>query len=803
MFRNYLKATLRNLWKHKGYCFLNVFGLAIGIACAGLIFLWAEDEITFDHVNLKKDRLYSVQVDMSFNGNMSTMGSTPRPMRASLLKDVPGIVNAARISDQDQRMLFGFAHKSVYAIGRYADPSLFSMFTLPFTQGNPKSAFEQLYSIVITEKAAKKFFGEEKNVVGKKMRIDNKQDFVITGVLKDPPENSSLQFEWLAPYQIVIEQDRVKDGVKSDQFNWGSYGPFTYVELDRNADPAGINRQLKDYIHHKDPKEKNTALLFPMSSWRLYGDFANGKPTGGGRVKQVRMLSAIAWIILFIACINFMNLATASSQQRAKEVGVRKVLGAGKKGLVIQFLSEAMLMSLLATAGSMVIMLLALPSFNMLMQKHLSLGLGSLFHIVVLLIICIICGLVAGSYPSLYLSSFNPSLVLKGSKIKTSGAAMIRKGLVVIQFTVSIVFIISTIIVYMQIQYVKNRDLGFNKDNLIEINPQCDISNIFSFIKTDLLKTGLIANAAVADHPTLYGGDTDNGFKWQGKTVDNQISIAHRNVSPEFVATSGMKIIEGSDFRNDRQTDNSNVIVNESMAKLMGKKRVIGEIIQSSRSNADDSFTNMTVIGLVKDYVYGNIYVAQAAPLIIFCKPPEYQDFIYVRAKENSDMEQVLLRIEEVMKKNNPSYPFEYQFVDDQFNKMYQNEALVSKASSTFGILAIIISCLGLFGLAAFTAEQRTKEIGVRKVLGASVAGIAGLLSKDFLQLVIISCFIAFPLGWWTMHDWLQGYEYRIMISWWVFPGAGILAMMIALITVSFHAINAALSNPVKTLRSE
>jgi ABC-type antimicrobial peptide transport system permease subunit len=459
-------------------------------------------------------------------------------------------------------------------------------------------------------------------------------------------------------------------------------------------------------------------------------------------------------------------------------------------------------MSLFATIVAIGIIAFSLPAFNMLMQKRLALNIANPFHIISLLIIAVICGLIAGSYPSFYLSSFNPINVLKGLKIKTGSASVIRKGLVIVQFVVSVVFIISTMIVYMQIQHVKNRNLGFNKDNLLEINPQHDISQIFPLIKNELMQTGAIENAAISDHTTLYGGDTDDRFKWQGKSPDNKISIAHRNVSTEFISSSGMKIIEGRNFSNNAASENSNVIINESMAKMMGKESAVGKIIQNPRDNPDGIFTNVAVIGVVKDYIYGNIY-GKASPLIIFCKPPENQPFLYVRVKRQTNLEQALAKIEAVMKKNNPAYPLEYQFVDEQFNKMFQNETLIGQVSSVFASLAMIISCLGLFGLAAYTAEQRTKEIGIRKVLGASVTGLASLLSKDFLQLVCVSCLIAFPLAWWIMHDWLQNYEYRIAISWWVFLIAGNVAIWIALATISFQAIKTAIANPVKSLRTQ
>lgn len=794
MFKTNFKTAFRNLWRNKTYNTLNILGLAIGIACAGLIFLWVEDEMAFNDAHVKKERLYRINVNKRFDNRVFTMGSTPRPMAAALKSEIPGIANTARASDVAQHALFSFADKSMYASGRYVDAELFSMFTLPFVQGNASNAFTQLHSLVITESTAKKFFGEDKNVMGRTVRVDNEQDFVVTGVLKDLPENSSLKFEWLAPFEFDLQR-------RQEPPSWESYGPYTYVELDPNANIIAVNEQLKNFISRKKPDQKSETFLFPMSDWRLYNEFENGQQTGGGRIKQVRMLSMIAWIILFIACINFMNLATASSQRRAREVGVRKVLGAGKRGLIMQFIGETLLMSTMAAVVAMVIILISLPAYNLLMQKNLSLHPGNPLHITALLVITLICGLVAGSYPSMYLSSFNPVAVLKGLKMKAGSAALIRKGLVVLQFAVSVVFIISTIIVYSQLQHVKDRQLGFSKDNLIQIDMQRDVSAIFPLIKQDLLQTGLIENAALSNHSTIYGGNTDSRFKWQGKPVDKEVSIAHRGVSPEFISTFGMQIAGGRDFTADAAAESTNVIITQSMASLMGKENAVGKIIQSPRGNKEGVFTDLTVVGVVKDYVYGNMY-GKPGPVIFFCQPKK-ADLVYARIKPQSNPEQLLTTIGAVMKKHNPAYPLEYRFVDDQFNEMFQNEVLIGKASGVFAALAIMISCLGLFGLAAYTAERRIKEIGIRKVLGASVTGLAGLLSKDFLQLVIISCLVAFPVAWWIMHDWLQTYEYRIAIGWWVFAAAGAGAVFIALLTVSTQAIRAALTNPVKTLRSE
>jgi len=426
-------------------------------------------------------------------------------------------------------------------------------------------------------------------------------------------------------------------------------------------------------------------------------------------------------------------------------------------------------------------------------------------HLIFLVVITCICGVVAGSYPSIYLSSFNPVFVLKGLKMKTGSATFIRKGLVVFQFSISVVFIISTIIVYLQIQHVKNRNLGFNKNNLVEINLHDSTLHDFDVIRQNLIHTGVVENASMADHTALYAGNTDNRFSWEGKSTQNDIDITFRNVGPEFISTTGMVVVQGRDFGSNINLEQSNVIVNQAFERLLGNGSAIGKIIRSPRDNKEGVLSNCTVIGVVKDYVFGNMFDGASAPVIFFCKQSEgrNQKLLYVRIKPQINLQQALSKIESLIKKETPAYPFEFRFVDDQFNEMFQSEMVTSKVAGTFATLAIIISCLGLFGLAAYTAERRTKEIGMRKVLGATVAGIAALLSKDFLKLVLISLCIAFPVAWWMMHEWLQSYEYRITIQWWVFMLAAFIAVLIALMTVSFHAIKAAVANPVKSLRAE
>jgi predicted permease len=794
-----LKIAWRNLLKTKSFNLLNVAGLAIGIACAGLIFLWAEDEYRFDDAHLNKDQLYAVRVIGNYAGYTYVNPSTPRAMAKALKTDIPGIVNTCRTSDEPEKALINIDGKPVYSMGLYADTSLFSMFTLPFVQGNATSAFAHLYTLVITESAARKFFGEEKDIIGRTVRFNNEENYTITGIVKDPPRNSSLQFEWLASYESSLRHHQAIYG-NSDQYNWGAYGPLTYIELGAASNPSLVNKQLYDYIHQKDATQHTHPFLFPMSKWRLYDQFENGKPTGSGRIRQVHLLSVIAWIILFIACINFMNLTTARSEKRAREVGVRKVLGAQRGALIAQFIGESVLLSSFGAIVALALMALFLPAFNTLVQKELSLDVLAPEHLVALLLIILVCGLVAGSYPSLYLSSFRPVMVLKGIKISTGNAATIRKGLVVLQFTVSVIFIMSTIIIYRQLQHARNRDLGFNKEQLLEIDMQHAIPGKFASIRQDLMNTGLVENVALAGHAIVLGGDLTDRFTWEGKAVDSKLSMATREVSPEFIHTSGMHLIDGQDFASP--ADSGSVIITRSMADQMGEGSPVGKIIQSTNEDQKSGNRIFIVKGVVDDYVYGNIY-GQPGPVLFFCKPPRWANLVYVRLKKHPDPEQVLIKISAVIKKDNPEYPFDYKFVDNQLNRLFLPELLMGKLSTVFAALAIVISCLGLFGLAAYTAERRTKEMAIRKVLGSSAARIAGLLSKEFLQLVLLSCFIAFPVAAWMMHDWLQQYQYRIGMSPWLFVLAAGIALFIALVTISLQTIKAARSNPIKNLRAE
>jgi predicted permease len=796
MLINFFKTALRNLWRNKTYSFLNIFGLSVGIACAGLIFLWVEDELSFDNFNEKKDRLYYVRENQHYDTYTATFSSTPGLLGPAIQAEIPGIANTCRTSQDNAPYLFSIGEKSMLASGRFVEPSLFTMFTLPFVQGNAATAFNELYSLVITEKTAHKFFGNEKNVLGRTVRVNNKQDYIVSGVLKDIPENSTLQFEWVAPFEIYFQKS---NWLK----NWGSNSLSTYVELKPGTQPAAVNKLLYNFIQKKGaPTSLARPFLFSMNDWRLRDKFDNGVQTGGGRIEYVRLFSIIAGIILLIACINFMNLSTARSEKRAKEVGIRKVLGSGNRNLVFQFLGEALLMALMAGIIALLIIILAMPAFNMLVQKDLHLHIGRPAHIFALLTIMVTCGLLSGSYPSFYLSFFNPIFVLKGIKLKAGSAELIRKGLVILQFATSIILIISTIIIYQQIQHVKSRNLGFDKNNLLETAVAGNVAKNYTVIKQELLNSGLIENVALSDHITIYGGNNTSGLTWEGKPASAQILISQRGISTDFFQTSGIKILEGRDVvENDSTLVNKtiNIVITKSLEKLMGKGSALGKRIWYKE---DTSGTAAQVVGVVNDYVYSNFYT-QPDPVMFYYSNPGNTTQLYVKFKPQSNIEKALAKVETVMKKYNPAYPFTYQFVDDQFNQMFMSEELISKLSRTFAVLAIFISCLGLFALASYATERRRKEIGVRKVLGATISNITTLLSIDFLKLVALSCLVSFPLAWWVMHSWLQDYQYRITISWWIFPAAGILAVLIAIITISFQSVKAAIANPVKSLRTE
>jgi len=789
MGKNYLKTTFRNLWKNRSSSILNIGGLAIGIACSTIIYLWVESELNFNHLFPNHDYLYQVNENQTHDGIISTFIGTPGPLAAALKREVPGIQNATRSSRNAERKLFSFKDKSIYEKGVYVDSNYFSMLSLNFIRGNSHTVFSELHSLIISEKMANVFF-EGVNPVGKILKMDDGQPFTVTGVFRNFPDNTSFKFNWLAPFKIAEQKAQWMK-------RWGANGVSTFVQLKPGADVRQINQQLYHFIQ-KRIKGGNgpTCFLFAMNDWHLYNHFTNGKMDKGGEIKYVKLFTALAWVILLIACFNFMNLATARSEKRAREIGVRKAVGASRNMLVMQFIGESLVVSYIAVFLSVAFVYLALPAFNHIVGMEIQFNMLEPRHFLGLIAIGLISGLVAGSYPALYLSSFKPVLVLKGLKIKTNMTArLIRKSLVVAQFSASIILIICTIIVYQQVQHAKNRDIGLNRQNLLYMDVKGQMEDHFDAIRSDLIRTGAVDNVALStSHVLDLGWFSSDNYTWQGKDPNVNILITLEGVTPQYLSTVGMHLSAGKDFSANIQADSNQILINESLAKLMGKGSQVGKTIRS-----DDQI--MQITGVIKDFVFGNMY-SSPTPLILFSNPKGNNCFT-IRIKSGSDIQSALNKIRVVMNADNPAYPFEYKFVDEDFDNFFKNEILIGKLATLFSILAIFISCLGLFGLAGYTAERRTKEIGIRKVMGASAKRLAFLLSEEFLQLVGISCLIGFPVAWMGMKNWLLNYEYHTPIYWWIFAITGLLALAIAMVTVSFHSIQTALANPVKSLRME
>jgi predicted permease len=783
MIFNYIKIAFRTLLKNKGYTFLNIFGLAIGITCASLIFLWVEDEVSFNSSFEKQDQVYYVPTHQEYEGEWRTFNSTPGPLAEAMKSEIPGIVKATRTKQRD--FLFAVNDNVINSSGRFVDADFIDIFSLSFIEGSAEEAFKNPEAIVITQETAEQLYGVNIKVLGKVLKVDNSDNYLISGVIEDLPKNITFPINWIAPFERW-------GGDKEWTKEYGSFFADTFVELLPEADFATVDAQVRSLLEQKTDDSDSKAFLHSIKDWHLRSNFENGKQVDG-RITYVRLFTIIALIILLIACINFMNLSTARSEKRANEVGVRKAMGSGRSRLIIQFIAEALILAFIATLVSVILLFILLPQFNLLIEKSLVLGLAKPAHILVLLVITLVCGIFAGLYPAFYLSSFKPVEVLKGLKVTQGSAIFIRKGLVIGQFTISMVFIISTILVYQQIQHVKNRDLGYDKDQLISLNVNGNMIEKFSVIKQDLINSGAVTSVGLNNSGILSGGNNGSNLQWTGGTNTEDVLISFRYISSDFLETAGMELVEGRGFSENMAKDSTSVLITESFAKLMGEGSAIGKKI--------DRGDTYTVIGVVKDYLYGDMY-GQSDPVLFFNYHGE-ASYMYLKTNPEIATNAMLSKVEAVMKKHNPAYPFEYTFVDETFNAKFKSEQLIGKLSQLFAILAILISCLGLFGLAAYTAEQRSKEIGIRKVLGASVSGLVKLLSKDFLKLIGISILISIPIAWYAMDNWLQDYAYRIEISWWVFIIAGVGAILIALVTVSFQAIKAAIANPVDSLKTE
>jgi putative ABC transport system permease protein len=786
MFKNYLKVAFRNLVRNKGFSIINISGFAIGMASAILILLWIRYELSYDRFHRHPERLYQVWSSDELDGGIRSLVFTPQMLAPALKKDYPEVEDAARIG-WSFPSLFSYKDKKLKITGTWADPSFLTMFNFPVLRGDARTALHDPYSVVITQRMAKKLFGDE-DPIGKLVKIDNSENFTVTALLKDVPDNTQFEIEYLNSSEYL----KAKGYFDTD---WTDISIRTFALLKPGTSLSNINAKIKDIdVRYSGNRTKTTSFLYPVSDVRLYSDFKNGKAVGG-RIEILRTFGLTAVFILLIACINFMNLSTARSEKRAKEVGIRQVSGALKKSLISQFLGESVLMALIAGIFALIIVQACLPAFNQLTQKRLFLDFGNVWFWMAALGFILFTGLLAGSYPAFYLSAFKPVSVLKGSFKKINALITPRKVLVVLQFSFAIVLIISTIIVQQQIQYAQQRKTGYDKNNLIYLYLEGDMVKHYDLIKNELLNSGTALSMSRSFAPLTEVYSSGFSLSWQGKGPNTKIVFNRSSTDGNLVKTAGLKLIQGRDIDvQNYPTDSTACLINESAAKAMGFKNPLGQTI------TDDPIT-WHIVGVFKDFIMESPY--QPIKPLMFKGPKDGLNVLNIKLNRDRSTEQNLAKAAEIFKTYNPEYPFDYHFVDEEYAKKFNDERLTGKLAGLFAGLTIFISCLGLFGLATFMAENRIKEIGVRKVLGASITNITILLSKDFVKLVITALLIATPVAWWLGSQWLTKFDYRIGISAWIFVFAGLSAILIALMTVGYQSIKAATANPVKNLRTE
>jgi putative ABC transport system permease protein len=801
MIRNYLKIAWRNLLKNKAHTFINVTGLSVGMAVAILIGLWIWDELSFNKYFKSYDRIVQVWQHQTFNGVVGTQTAMPIPLGTKLRQDFTGngkdfkyVILSTWFGDH----ILSHGDKKLTQSGAYMQPEVPDLLTLKMVKGSRK-ALNDPTSIIISETVAKAIFGNTEPM-NQMVKIDNNWSVKVAGVYEDIPQSTDFKdLTFIAPWDLYMTTEPWIKKYAADR--WGNNSWQIFAQLNPNADAAKVSARIKDLkiagLRGNGDKVgltfKSVIFLHPMSKWHLYSEFKNGVNTGGA-IQFVWMFSIIGIFVLLLACINFMNLSTARSEKRAKEVGIRKTLGSLRKQLISQFFSESLLVAGFAFLLSIVLVQLTLPWFNQVADKKMAVLWATPLFWIIGLSFSLITGLIAGSYPAFYLSSFQPVKVLKGTFKAGRLAALPRKILVVLQFTVSVTLIIGTIIVFRQVQYTKNRPVGYERTGMIQLGMKNDIIHKhFSAIRNDLVQSGTIIEIAESGSPLTGVWSNNSGLTWRGKDPQLQDDFGTIDITHEFGKTAGWKIISGRDFSRAFVSDSSAMILNEAAVKFMGFKNPLGEVVKWDK--------DYKVIGVVKDMVMSSPYDPVKPTIFHMLNGPG--SFVDIRMNPKVSTHDALVKIESVFKKYDPDSPFDYQFTDDEYAKKFANEERIGKLAGFFTILAIFISCMGLFGMASFTAEQRTKEIGVRKVLGASVFGLWRLMSKEFVLLVTISLLIAIPIAYYFMFGWIQNYKYHAELSWWIFGATAVGAIVITLLTVSYQSIKAALANPVKSLRSE
>lgn len=808
MLGNYLKLALRNLKKNKSFSAINVLGLAIGIATCLLITLYVLDELSYDRQNIKAGRIYRVNADINFGGTLQKLAVAPDPLAFTMVNEYPQVENAVRFRNYGSSVVRkgeqNIKEEKIISV----DATLFDVFTLPMIAGNPKTALREPNTVVITEAIAEKYFGTTQ-AVGQVLRFDNQTDYKVTGVIENLPPNMHFDFDFFVS---------MAGSEESKQNNWVSFNFNTYLLLREGTRPETIVKKFEEVadkylfpqavdlmgITRESFEKSGSYLRFsltPLTDIHLKSDKLSELGPNSD-IQFVYTFSAVALLILVIACVNFMNLSTARSANRAKEVGVRKVLGTPRSHLVNQFLTESVVMSVIAFVLGYAIAFLMLPYFNNLAAKELTLSITAHPVLLPLLLGCsIVVGLLAGSYPAFYLSSFQPIKVLKGRLGSGFRSSYFRSTMVVFQFSISIALIIGTIVIYRQLNFIRNKKLGFNKEQVLVVRDTYVLGEQVAVFKNEALRLPHMVSATVSSYLPVPSARSEDMFFPEG-VIDpkKSISMQNWNVDVDYLRTMGMEIVRGRSFSKDLLTDSNTVIINEAAAQVMGLQDPIGKKVGNLQNvNDRNSMRYYTIIGVVKNFNYESLRQNIEA---LCMKLGQSTGSISFRM-QTGDVMGVVENMERLWKEMAPGQAFSYSFLDEDFNAVYRTEQRMGTIFISFAVLAIFIACLGLFGLATYAAEQRTREIGIRKVLGASAGSIAGMLSRDFLKLVLIAALIVFPVAWWAVHQWLEDFAFRITISWWIFVFAAAVALLIALLTVSFQAIRAAIANPVNSLRTE
>lgn len=791
MFSNYLKIAWRNLVNNKIYSAINILGLATGLAVALLIALWVYRECTYDRFLPDHERLYQVKRNYNSNGDILTFNTTSLKLADALRNTIPEIEYLAETDWMGHHGL-KVGDRKLYLPGGMTGGDFLKIFRFPLLEGTAAGVLKEPFSIVLTQSTARALFGDEK-AVGKIVRIDNLHDLKVTGILADLPANSTFQFKFLVPFSYYEQtRDWVKEARNGD-FSWNSYQQF--VKLKPGVTYAQVARKIKDIEKSENSlhARNSDVILQRFDRLHLHNNYKNGKESGGF-IEYVRIFSVVGILVLLIAGINFINLTTARSAKRGREVGIRKAIGSQRQSLILQFLTESFLFTGIAFVLAIIMVQLALPAFNALTGSAVLIPFFSAVFWALLLGAMLLTGLMAGARPALYLSSFHPVKTLKGAAQSGRSAAFSRKVLVVVQFSCSVALIICTLVVYRQVQYAKDRPAGYEINRLMVTNMNKDLYNNYTALKNELLQSGLVTAVTNASSSATWIEWHSNIDQWPGKYPDETVEMGIIATGADYFRTMGMQLQSGRDFTGHYRTDSLDVILNEAAAKRLRLKNPVNQVITWNESK-------YRVIGVVKDALMASPFTGADPTMFVAGGAPG--SFVMYRLAPAVQPHTAVEKLSKIFDRHSPAFPYTYEFADVQYNGKFRQELLMGRLSGILAVLAILISCLGLFGLAAYIAEQRTKEIGVRKVLGASVAQVWLLLSKDFMWLVLISCCVATPAALYFLQHWLQQYEYRITLGPDVFIAAALLALSITLITVSFQSVKAAMADPVKSLKAE